>query len=1108
MSALDERLDHICKKSLELRNLQNDKRYLKRLKWELEEIAARNKAGYFLNLYDSRTRYPQNQNNLLVCYLLGIVKDHSIDQDPKCEYGEYPDIDIDYLPEVRDYLKSIWAPATFGAEYVCNIGNYTTFGIKSALLDMARVHDKDKDVVQTITKNLDIKDDEGKPLTWDAALRMSPELKKYCEENPDVADAACRLLNRNRGMGVHAGGLIIANQPLSDLVPLVKRKDNPQASAWGEGLSGQDLSPVGLVKFDLLVISNLLQIARCCEMVKKRHGLTGICNRPGEPDWSDVPKWRNDPKALAMANSGDLKCIFQFDSEGIRALVKAGGVDRFEDMVAYAALYRPGPLGERMQERYTERKRGREKYSLHALLKPILDTTYGVMVYQEQIMKILHVVGEIPLKDCELVRKAISKKKIEGFIKYKELFIHNGMKNLNVNEDEINNLWKQVEAFSEYGFNKSMHHDTIIDCVDGSKQIKHIQAGDKVYCINERGERAETEVVAVHDHGVIDVVEVIFDDGYSVKCTLDHKFLTEEGQIPLWKIIQDNLVVLSSPLEDQNAKVKKLEQNKSYEKNAFGFIPDYAPISDTRSLLHKKVLRIVPVGKRQCYDLEVAVSTHNFILPNGIITSNSHSCAYTYISAWLLYLKAHFPHEFYAAVLSCENLTDKIKEYKMESKIHGVEMHRLDINKSKINFDLQNDVIFYGLSKVKGIGEVPAKRIADNQPYSSFEDFLARFGTDASVLKPLIGLRCFSDADAITLWKFAEYYKDCFKKIEDKKKRYEASMIRYEEEFKELTSDSRTLAEICDQTEVNPFDSVVWKNKFDQDEEIEVNKEVLCDKDDPGAVARVEIEDYELGEDIDIVLQREVIKYYRIGKGKKTSNKWKELRKLWQRRAKSIERFKEIEKSTLPKLSNFDPNSFVMNNDLLKLLRDPIACEEEYYGFAWIHELERSPDYIGNMTFESLKNNLYVESGPVELQVKDVKKITSKKNVVYFQVTAEDVTGAQAKINIFMDDWLLWHQEFGWNKPVWDEEEKTNKLKDDGKICYGNLLRVRLKPPTGSFTTFTLESNYIGNWRNKKRFENKSEDFRVVKLAHAEKKSDKILTDEEALEFLNNIDLD
>jgi DNA polymerase-3 subunit alpha len=177
-----------------------------------------------------------------------------------------------------------------------------------------------------------------------------------------------------------------------------------------EGLHGQDLQPVGLIKFDLLVISNLLQIARCCDLIKRRHKIEGILHVPANLIGQDVNAWRSDPKALEMANRGDMKCIFQYDSEGIRKLVKDGGVDRFEDLVAYASLYRPGCLSMGMHDRYVERKRGREKYSIHPLMKPILEKTYGVMVYQEQIMKILHVVGNIPLKDCEIVRKAISKK--------------------------------------------------------------------------------------------------------------------------------------------------------------------------------------------------------------------------------------------------------------------------------------------------------------------------------------------------------------------------------------------------------------------------------------------------------------------------------------------------------------------------------------------------------------------------------------------------------------------------------------------------------------------------------------------------------------------------
>lgn len=870
----------------------------------MEEVVARHKWDYFWNLYTKKVRYPQNQNNLLICWLLGIVPDHDISKDPRCEYGEYPDIDVDYLPIVRDYLKNIWAPKTFGAEYVCNIGNYTTFGIKSALIDMARVHGESREEVQALTKNLEAKDDEGKVLTWDAAMKLYPDLKKYCDEHPQVADAARRLLNRNRGMGVHAGGLIIANRPLSDLVPLVKRKDNPQASAWVEGLHGQDLGPVGLVKFDLLVISNLLQIARCCEMVKKRRGLEGICNKPGEPDWTDVPKWRNDPGALEMANRGDLKCIFQFDSEGIRSLVRAGGVDRFEDLVAYTALFRPGPLGMKMQERYVERKRGREKYILHPLVKPALEKTYGVLTYQEQVMRILNIVGDIPLKDCEAVRKAISKKKIEGFIKYKEMFIRNGQKNLGVTEAEVTFLWNQIEAFAEYGFNLS------------------------------------------------------------------------------------------------------------------------------------------------------------------------HAVAYTYISQWLLFLKRHFPQEFYASILSCETLSEKIKEYKMEAKIHGVDMHRLDINKSKATFELIGDTIYYGLSNVKGIGEGPAQRIVEGQPYANFEDFLRRYGTDANILKPIIGLRCFRDRDPVTLWKFAEYYKDCVKKIEDKKKRFASSMDRYEEELKELLPhETRKLSDFEGD---NPFDNQGWKLQCDKDEEIEVEKEVECGEDEGGEARWIVT--YVPVEGTDVVIEREVLKYYKMTKVKKPWNRWKELKKLWVKRRRTLERYSKLEEDALPTLASFDPNQWGIDDELLKEFKNPEKSEEKYYGFTWVHELERSPDFKGGYTFDA------VRVGVVELRVKKASSVESKKGNVYYQIIADDVTGHENRINVWSDDWERWKSEF----------------------TKGNLLRVRLQPPSGGFSTFTLESNQVGKWRGQLRYKNKEDDPRVVVMRPGEKPEEKFLSDEEALEHFSN----
>ena len=901
-----DRFLQLCEKALDAKGFSNDPVYKRRFKWEVQEVICKEKFDYFLDLYDRKIRYAKNENNLLICWLLEIVPDFEIGKEPSSVFlGDLPDIDVDYIPMVRDYLKNEWAPKTFGAEHVCNIGNYTTFGIKSALIDMVRVFDGDRDEIMAITKTLETKDDEGKPLTWDTALNLYPELKKFTDKNPEIADATRKIINRNRGMGVHAGGLIVSSKPLHDLVPLVKRKDSPHASAWVEGLHGQDLQPVGLIKFDLLVISNLLQIARCCEMVKNRHGVEGICNKPGKADWTDVDKWRNDSKSLAMANSGDLKCIFQFDSEGMRALVRSGGVERFEDMVAYSALFRPGCLASGMTKRYVERKQGREKYNLHPLIEQILEKTYGVMVYQEQIMRMLHVVGDIPLKDCESIRKAISKKKLESFIKYKERFILNGQKNLQATEEDLIQLWAQIETFSEYGFNLS------------------------------------------------------------------------------------------------------------------------------------------------------------------------HAVAYNYVSANLLYLKAHYPHEFYASMLGYETLSDKIKDYKMEARIHGVDMHRLDINKSGVNFELKGDRIYFGFSNVKGIGEGPAEKIVKNQPYKSFEDFISRCSTDASVLKPIIGLRCFRDSDPITLWKFADYFKDNFKKFEAKKKRIEESIIRYEEDFQELAPDSGV--KLSDLSGDAPFDNPEWQEKYDYDDFVETEKETECDP--PEGIQRIVVESVPV-EGTDITIDREVVRNFKIVKISKKFNRWKELRRLWQRRIKTFERRENITVCDIPRLVDFKADDHDIPSDLLKELRDPILCEEKYYGFAWIHDLERSPDYRGNLTFDCLRNDIDQSVTPVEMRIKKSTEITSKKGTAYRQIVAEDVTGQENRINIWAEDWKRWSKEF----------------------VVGNLLRVRLQPPSNGFNTFTLEANQVGKFRGQLRYRDKEDDPRVFVMKIGKKEEEKFLSDEEVMQ--------
>jgi DNA polymerase-3 subunit alpha len=321
----------------------NDQKHKDRLKYELKEIEVQEEIDYFWDLYKNNVKYAKNEHNLLVPYLLGIVNDFNIDQEAAWVQGESPDIDVDFLPVVRDWLKNEWAPQTFGKDCVCSIGNYTTFGIKSALIDMVRVFGGNRQEILELTTKLDNRDDEGKPLTWDKAISSNPKLAEFCEKNPEIAKHAKHIINRNRGRGKHAGGLIISRSPLNDVVPLTIDKDGMPVSAWTEGLHSQDLAPMGYVKYDLLVVTNLIQIAKAVKIIKERHGVTSICAKPGLQDWSDT-SYLHDEKSLALAREGKLKCIFQFDSSGIRELVRKMGVTSFEDLVAATAIFRPGPL--------------------------------------------------------------------------------------------------------------------------------------------------------------------------------------------------------------------------------------------------------------------------------------------------------------------------------------------------------------------------------------------------------------------------------------------------------------------------------------------------------------------------------------------------------------------------------------------------------------------------------------------------------------------------------------------------------------------------------------------------------------------------------------------
>jgi DNA polymerase III alpha subunit len=871
-----DRLRQLCQFALMEQGLEQ---YQDRLNLELKEIDVQADYEYFLNYYDKKARFAENENNLIVAKLLGLVKEFDPNRPPVFVQGEFPDIDTDFLSEVRDHLKQVWAPKEFGKDNICEIGTYGTLGIKSAILDMTRVHGIPKDEIQAITVGMKDKDDEGEDLTWEKALEIYPPFADYCARYPDVAEAAKALVYRRKSGGRHAGGLIIANCRIADFVPLEVRsvnKDNKNGivvSAWAEGQATQDLQPVGLIKYDLLVVDDLMQIAQTCKLIKDRHGIHNICALPGQRNWSDT-SYLNDPMALALANNADTHCIFQFGSDGIRKLLKQGGVTSFDDIAAYSALYRPGPLGMGMADRYCLRKKGKEQYTLHPLMKPILGYTYGVMVFQEQVMQILHVVGDIPLIHCEKVRKAISKKKVEQFSKYKEMFLRNGQIRLGQSEEEVQALWDQICAFADYGFNKS------------------------------------------------------------------------------------------------------------------------------------------------------------------------HSYAYSYISARQLWLMAHYPLEFYCSSLSSQKEHQELKYVKLDANRHNVEVMPININKSKSNFSIQDEKIYFGFSNIKGLGEEAAKEIEAAQPYENFMDFLEKYGTEAKVLKPLISIGSFDDSqDRLQMFKFYEHYKETIRKRRERRKRFEESLVRYQEEL-DLIVES-----YC----VDPTLKELMK-KFDAE------GAALCNE----HLGTVEID--------------QEYKYKGETRIRKITAA-KLAAEVRSRRECGIKNFEEKELKSddrPPTLDSFNSTKVKIDEEVVRLMtEDTRLAETLSYGFAWSHILEESPDYNGCTIDGFLKEvaDIGTTCGCIEVEIQTCKQKVSKGGAVYYTVEVEDANGQAASVTVWTDDY--------------------ERFKDDLKK--GVLAKMRVKPPFGNFKSFSFES--VPKRERWKLPKDREDDCRLVVLRKGEKKKPVDLSD-------------
>ena len=463
---------HISEQGLENRfassssnlSISDKNLYRERLKAELKIIIEMGFTGYFLIVMDF-IRWAKDEKipvgpgrgsgaGSLVAYALKITDIDPIMYDLlferflNPERVSMPDFDIDFCMDGRDRVIAYVADR-YGHDSVSQIVTFGTMAARAVVRDVARVQGKSYSLADRLSKMIPF--EVG--MTLERAYTQEKVLRQWIEEDSDVEEIwslALKLEGIIRNCGKHAGGVVIAPTKIIDFSPIYCDEGG---GARLTHFDKNDVEDVGLVKFDFLGLRTLTIIDRTLSMI---NGSKGIYDKPLVLE--NIPL--NDSDTYKLMQSGDTTAIFQLESRGMKELIRKLGPDRFEDIIALVALFRPGPLQSGMVDDFIDRKKGRAKISYphpeyqHHCLKQCLESTYGIILYQEQVMQIAQVMGGFTLGKADLLRRAMGKKDVVKMAEQRESFLA-GAKRKGYTERLASNIFELMEKFAGYGFNKS-----------------------------------------------------------------------------------------------------------------------------------------------------------------------------------------------------------------------------------------------------------------------------------------------------------------------------------------------------------------------------------------------------------------------------------------------------------------------------------------------------------------------------------------------------------------------------------------------------------------------------------------------------------------------------
>ena len=456
VEGLEERLVHLYPDAAK-REIERP-RYAERLEFEINTILNMGFPGYFLIVGDFINWAKKNGCPVgpgrgsgagsLVAYSLKIT-----DLDPlqynllferflNPERVSMPDFDIDFCQANRDRVID-YVKDKYGRDAVSQIVTFGTMAARAAIRDVGRVLDMSYMFCDGISKLIPNK--PGQHITIDGAIKAEPILAERLDKEDDVKTLlalAQKLEGMTRNVGMHAGGVLIAPGKLTDFCPLYQQ---PGSTSAVSQYDKDDVEAIGLVKFDFLGLATLTILELAREMIVKRH--------QGQENFAFENIKLDDVATYKLFADGRTESVFQFESRGMQGMLKDARPSRLEDLIALNALYRPGPMD--LIPSFVARKHGREVVEYpHPLVEKVLSETYGIMVYQEQVMQTAQVLGGYSLGGADLLRRAMGKKKAEEMAEHREIFRKGAGVN-GLSEEKADEVFDLMEKFAGYGFNKS-----------------------------------------------------------------------------------------------------------------------------------------------------------------------------------------------------------------------------------------------------------------------------------------------------------------------------------------------------------------------------------------------------------------------------------------------------------------------------------------------------------------------------------------------------------------------------------------------------------------------------------------------------------------------------